>query len=111
MSISSYKQPRIQMSGSKSLQELSHPTYWDKRYAGKFDPETEEIIQDESERPDNVTATEEIESFEWFKDFQSLKPFFERHLPSPEAKEGAEKGPRVLHLGCGNSVCIRYARY
>lgn len=91
------------MSGSKSLQELSHPSYWDNRYAGKFDPETEEIIHDEGE--ENAAAKKEIESFEWFKDFQSLKPFFEKHLPSPGENMEEGKGPRVLHLGCGNSVC------
>lgn len=96
------------MSGSRSLEELSHPSYWDNRYAGKFDPETEEIIPPLEERNDaeNAAAKKEIESFEWFKDFESLKPFFRKHLPNAEAKEGQELGPRVLHLGCGNSVCI-----
>ncbi|CAD6440197.1 e348e4a1-4fd9-45a3-b1eb-fc42f559b4e1 [Sclerotinia trifoliorum] len=90
------------MSGSKSLEELSHPSYWDNRYAGKFDPETEEVIRDEGE--EDVAAKKEIESFEWFKDFQSLKPFFEKHLPSPGEDKEERKGPRVLHLGCGNST-------
>ncbi|ESZ92329.1 hypothetical protein SBOR_7278 [Sclerotinia borealis F-4128] len=92
------------MSGSKSLQELSHPSYWDNRYAGKFDPETDEIIHDENEREENVAAKKEIESFEWFKDYQSLKPFFEKHLPNAEGKGAEDKGARVLHLGCGNST-------
>ncbi|KAF7874212.1 hypothetical protein EAF04_002884 [Stromatinia cepivora] len=92
------------MSGSKSLQELSHPSYWDNRYAGKFDPESEEFIHDENEGEGNVAAKKEIESFEWFKDFQSLKPFFEKHLPSPGKNREEGKEPRVLHLGCGNST-------
>ncbi|THV48225.1 hypothetical protein BGAL_0261g00150 [Botrytis galanthina] len=92
------------MYGSKSLQELSHPSYWDKRYAGKFDPETEEIIHENgNEGEENVAAKKEIESYEWFKDFHSLKPFFEKHLPSPGENREEGSGPRVLHLGCGNS--------
>ncbi|EDN91448.1 hypothetical protein SS1G_00851 [Sclerotinia sclerotiorum 1980 UF-70] len=91
------------MSGSKSLEELSYPSYWDNRYAGKFDPETEVVIRDENEGEGDVAAKKEIESFEWFKDFQSLKPFFEKHLPSPGENGEEGKGPRVLHLGCGNS--------
>ncbi|KAJ8062278.1 hypothetical protein OCU04_008825 [Sclerotinia nivalis] len=92
------------MSGSRSLQELSHPSYWDNRYAGKFDAETEEVRHDENEGEGNVAAKKEIESFEWFKDFQSLRPFFEKHLLSPGENREEGKGPRVLHLGCGNST-------
>ncbi|TEY86638.1 hypothetical protein BOTCAL_0005g00600 [Botryotinia calthae] len=93
------------MSGSKSLQELSLPSYWDNRYAGKLDPEIEEIIHDDgNEDEESVAANKEIESFEWFKDFLSLKPFFEKHLPSPGENSEEGSGPRVLHLGCGNST-------
>ncbi|KAI9644093.1 hypothetical protein NHQ30_007445 [Ciborinia camelliae] len=102
------------MSGSKSLQELSHPSYWDNRYAGKFDPETEEIIHDQDEGEENVAAKKEIESFEWFKDFQSLQPFFEKHLPNAEAKGGEGEGPKTLTydlhtVGYRNQISVDFS--
>ncbi|KAL7268611.1 hypothetical protein RUND412_008759 [Rhizina undulata] len=58
----------------KNLEELAFASYWNSRYA-----------EEGSEK-----------SFDWFKDFQSLKPFFQKHLLDKEA--------RIVQLGCGNST-------
>lgn len=57
------------------VERLAQPDYWDEKY----------------------TAEGATKSFDWFRDFQSLKPFFAKHMP--------DKAARILHLGCGNSVC------
>jgi len=64
--------------GDRSLKELGFPDYWNKRY------ETGSEI-------DGATH-------EWFRTFEKLRTFFERTLPE------ASSEPRVLHLGCGDSV-------
>lgn len=38
---------------------------------------------------------------EWFRSFDALKPFFQKHLFS---KLPAEQKPRILHLGSGDST-------
>lgn len=65
------------MANSKSLEELAHPEYWDKRYSA-----------------DDADA----QHYDWLRRFESLKPFLLTHLPSPETN------PTILHLGNGNSV-------
>lgn len=62
------------------LKRLAHSEYWDERYA--------EVGPDE-------------QVHEWFRSFNDLKPFFERHLFSARA---ADTAPRILHLGSGDSV-------
>ena len=71
------------MSDAKTLEELAFAKYWDERYA----------------KPDAE------ESFEWFKSYENLKGFLEKWLPKVQ-EIGEEKGerPKILHLGCGNSV-------
>lgn len=69
------------MADADSLEALAHPEYWDARYSN----------------PSSVPT------YEWFKSFDSLKPFFAKHLPPPISNDGS-KSPRILHLGCGNSV-------
>lgn len=56
------------------VERLALPEYWDEKYA----------------------AEGSDKSFDWFRDFQSLRPFFEKHMPKRDA--------RIIHLGCGNSV-------
>ncbi|RPB12470.1 S-adenosyl-L-methionine-dependent methyltransferase [Morchella conica CCBAS932] len=56
------------------VERLAQPDYWDEKY----------------------TAEGATKSFDWFRDFQSLKPFFAKHMP--------DKAARILHLGCGNST-------
>ena len=68
----------------KDLKELAHSEYWDQRYASA-----------ERENKDDGAA---IASFEWFRTFANLRPFFEKHLPATSV------GCFILHLGCGNSV-------
>jgi len=69
----------------KDPKELAYPEYWDQRYASA-----------ERESKDGSAA---LASFEWFRTFANLRPFFEKHLPA------ASVGCYILHLGCGNSVC------
>jgi hypothetical protein len=64
--------------------ELPLPQYWDERYASA-----------KKENEDGIAA---IASFEWFRTFENLQPFFEKHLPP------ASSGCYILHLGCGNSL-------
>jgi hypothetical protein len=66
----------------EELIELSFPQYWDERYKAEQD------------------GQEELESYEWFRNFQKLKPFFDKHLPPPPSGSDCH----ILHLGCGNSV-------
>lgn len=63
---------------------LGHASFWDERY---------------SKAGDSTEPTHE-----WFRDFASLEPFFEKHLfatRKPDAK------PKILHLGSGDSVSER----
>ncbi|KAI9704299.1 MAG: hypothetical protein M1836_007160 [Candelina mexicana] len=62
-----------------SLKELGTPEYWNKRY-------------------DDTSKDGEKASHEWFRTFAQLRSFFEKELPA------AETHPRILHLGCGDSV-------
>ncbi|KAJ4346128.1 hypothetical protein N0V95_005681 [Ascochyta clinopodiicola] len=60
---------------------LGHASFWDERYAKAGD------------------STEP--THEWFRDFASLEPFFDKHL---FATRKAETHPRILHLGSGDST-------
>lgn len=71
-----------EMVKDEELIELSFPRYWDERYTAK------------------QNAQAELESFEWFRSFPKLKPFFDEHLPPPPS--GCDC--HILQLGCGNSV-------
>ena len=61
-----------------STKELGFPEYWNRRY-------------------ESVSSGGES-SHEWFRTFEKLRPFLEKELPDPSV------GPRILHLGCGDSV-------
>ena len=69
------------MANAETLEELAHAEYWDQRYLSSSDS-----------------------SYEWFKPFEILKPFLSKHLPVPSVGVNGTN-PRILHLGCGNSVC------
>lgn len=78
------------MSSSAEAQALGRSEFWDDRYA----------------KADGETPTHE-----WFRGFDALEPFFEKHLFSARGEEG--KGQKVVHLGSGDSVgfsfCLIYA--
>ena len=66
----------------KEAKALGHPEYWDERYS-----------RSDGEQP----------THEWFKTYDDLQPFLEKHLfgfRNPQAH------PRILHLGAGDSVRI-----
>ncbi|KAJ4413347.1 hypothetical protein N0V91_000322 [Didymella pomorum] len=60
---------------------LGYASFWDERY---------------SKAGDSTEPTHE-----WFRDFASLEPFFEKHL---FANRKAESKPMILHLGSGDST-------
>ncbi len=68
---------------SAAQKELASSAYWDKRYA--------------EEKSSGVEKGED--EYEWFRAFAKLKPFLERHIPP------VQNDPKILHLGCGKSVC------
>ncbi|KAI9782866.1 MAG: hypothetical protein M1816_001686 [Peltula sp. TS41687] len=67
------------MADSSTLEELSHASYWNKRY-----------------QRSGVKTT-----YEWFRSFGGLTTLFAAHLPAPSL-DG--RTPRILHPGCGNSM-------
>jgi SAM-dependent methyltransferase len=81
------------------LEALSHAKFWDERYAA----EKEAAAKKDTTNPDDVpessenTLSEGLGTFEWFRSFSDLQPFFSAHLRPPDTT------PRILHLGCGNS--------
>jgi len=68
----------------ESLEGLTHASYWDRRHKAGDGEDALDI---------NGTG-----AYDWFKSFQAIRPFLEEHLP------GANSAPKILHLGCGNSV-------
>ncbi len=80
------------MFNDEALVELSHPKYWDGRYR--------------SEQKFSQSGTQPIlDSYEWFRSFKQLRPFFEDNLPP------SSSGCHILHLGCGNSVIILFPQW
>ena len=77
----SFHNKYIYMADAETVEELAHAAYWNQRYSSSSDS-----------------------SYEWFKSFASLKPFLSKHLPDPSTWVNGTD-PRILHLGCGNSVC------
>ncbi|OAK99228.1 hypothetical protein IQ06DRAFT_251227 [Phaeosphaeriaceae sp. SRC1lsM3a] len=69
------------MMSSKELEALSHSEFWDERYA---------------------KADGDEPTHEWFRAFDALKPFFEKHLFN--AREDKGKDQKLLHLGSGDST-------
>ncbi|KAF2769688.1 S-adenosyl-L-methionine-dependent methyltransferase [Teratosphaeria nubilosa] len=63
--------------GKDANEELSRAEYWDARYSAE---------------------NEDAKAYDWLRQFQSIKPFFEKHLPPPDSN------PEILHLGSGNST-------
>ncbi|PMD54321.1 S-adenosyl-L-methionine-dependent methyltransferase [Hyaloscypha bicolor E] len=72
------------MFNDEDLIELSHPKYWDGRYR------SEQRVTQNGIQP-------VLDSYEWFRSFEQLRPFFENNLPP------SSSGCHILHLGCGNS--------
>lgn len=86
-----------------ALRELSNATYWDERYAQEKNTNAGPTTGREEE--DGTTASQsdtegELGSFEWFRTFEQIQGFLEEVMPPPEDQ------PDILHLGCGNSVCM-----
>jgi hypothetical protein len=69
----------------EELIELAHPGFWDARYT------SEQKVKEDG------TQTV-LDSYEWFRNFETLRPFFAKHLPV------SSSNCHILHLGCGSSV-------
>lgn len=76
----------------EALVELTYPEYWDNRYT-----QEQKIVRDDTQPI--------LDSYEWFRDFETLRPFLTKHLPVPST------GCHILHLGCGNSVILTALLY
>jgi len=69
----------------EELIELAHPKYWDERYTAE-----QKVGRDDEQK--------ELGSYEWFRNFDELRPFLIKNLPATSTR------CHILHLGCGNSV-------
>jgi hypothetical protein len=69
------------MSSSEEARALARAEFWDERYA-----------KADGDKP----------THEWFRAFDALQPFFQKHLF--DARGAGGKSQRVLHLGSGDSV-------
>jgi hypothetical protein len=76
------------MGNLSEAEELSFASFWDKRY----DIAGEDLSNDQP-------------THEWFRGFDSLKPWLAKHLFTPHP---AERNPLILHLGSGDSVHIHH---
>lgn len=70
----------------EDLIELSKPEFWDARYTS------------EQQAGRDGTQSGLDSSHEWFRTFETLRPFFAQHLPASPST------CHILHLGCGSSV-------
>jgi len=70
---------------------LGFAEYWNKRYNIDKTIKSEEVAGD---------PKSDLPSYDWFRSYTSIKPFLQKHMPPAVAEQ-----PRILHLGCGNSVC------
>jgi hypothetical protein len=73
----------------EDLIELSKPEFWDARYTSE-----QKVAQDGTQQV--------LNSYEWFRTFETLRPFFKKHLPASATM------CHILHLGCGNSVSLTF---
>jgi EEF1A lysine methyltransferase 4 len=78
-----------EMIRDEELAELGFPEYWNKKYA------QERIVPKDSTQPT-------IKSYEWYRNFEALRPLLKKHLPAPS------DGCHILHLGCGRSVALTF---
>ncbi|TQS34594.1 hypothetical protein Golomagni_05017 [Golovinomyces magnicellulatus] len=76
------------MATEQELIELSLPEFWNARYEAEL---AAKLDQEEVE-------SASINSYEWFRTYDKLVPFFRKHIPSPSS------AVQILHLGCGNST-------
>jgi hypothetical protein len=70
-------------------EELSLASFWDKRY-------------------DTIDRLNRQPTHEWFRGFESLKPWLSKHLFN---ERPANLTPSILHLGCGDSVCHQHSNF
>lgn len=73
------------MGEPSEAEELAFASFWDKRY-------------------DTADSSDNQPTHEWFRGFDSLKPWLSKHLFNVRP---AELAPVILHLGCGDSVHTR----
>jgi len=76
------------------LKELSTTSYWNTRYQSE---------QEGQQAKQGSQKDGEEKEYEWFRTFEQIKPFLEKHLPPPSSDV------RILQLGCGTSVSCSYS--
>ncbi|EPE34937.1 S-adenosyl-L-methionine-dependent methyltransferase [Glarea lozoyensis ATCC 20868] len=70
------------MGEPSEIEKLAFASFWDKRY---------DVAETPNDQP----------THEWFRGFDSLKPWLFKHLFNPRP---ADLAPIILHLGCGDST-------
>ena len=86
--------------------KLAHATYWDQRYKDAIIDASNtldaSITSDESNTSDESRHGEDLETYDWFRTWEHLDSWIRNILLHKFTQ------PRVLHLGCGNSVCLKF---
>ena len=90
--------------------ELAHAEYWDERYKTSVSelPVSHSSSFISQEGSDNETGDEDedgskdrevvLDTYDWFRSWEHLESWCKENLPPSSTR------PRILHLGCGNSV-------
>ena len=87
------------------VDELAHAEYWDERYKNLLngEPHRSEDSATDNEKSvidDNDESKKDLMTYDWFRGWDYLESWCRENLPPTSAH------PKILHLGCGNSVCI-----
>ena len=83
---------------------LVHPDYWNKRYKDAILESSASSANSstiETDLPAGLVKSNdnaELGTYDWFRTWEHLETWFKKHLTTEP------KQPRILHLGCGNSV-------
>lgn len=95
----------------KAPDELAHPEYWNIRYqtsitgrprSPAFSIGDSDSVSSENETEDQIAeqAKRDLNTYDWFRNWEHLETWIKQILPA------SETCPKILHLGCGNSVCF-----
>lgn len=90
--------------------ELAHCEYWNTRYktstvqrplSPASSVRTTELAntQANSNYEDKGRQDGDLDSYDWFRNWEHLETWIRNTLPQSTTQ------PKILHLGCGNSVC------
>ncbi|CAK7233981.1 hypothetical protein SCUCBS95973_008781 [Sporothrix curviconia] len=80
---------------------LSHAEFWDGRYA-EAKPDAADAVT-ANDNNNNAAPASAAPTHEWFRTYSDLEPFLQKVLFDRPGCRPADH-PRILHLGCGDSV-------